>query len=708
MKPLSVILALFGLLTVVQPARQLDLPGALLGIVVLLCAVATFQSTAISSFLKIFVGIFSTETIVFGLAVFAGRIGLWPSDYADYLPPESLPLAVAIFSIIVYLVAHSGAVDQIMRIADRYFNADEQNRARVWPFPDFTAPERRIGAAMVVFLVLINQAQVGIIVRLNFFNRDLFNAIQNHDAAAFWHQLLFIFMPFAFVYVATTVIEFFTQSMLVIRWRRWLTDHFVARWLACHNHYRISLVAGQTDNPDQRIAEDVYRFINGGSDGSNTAYGIYDFSILLISTVTSLVSFAIVLWGLSRSFILPGTAIAVPGFLFWVALIYAGLGTVITHLIGRPLIELYFQRQHMEADFRFSLARLREYTEQVSLLNGEDAEKKMVGERFGALIANYLALVYRRMRVTAFTHAFGQLSPIIPYIFTAPFYFARKIELGVMTQTAGAFGHVASALTFFIHYYTYLAAFKSVVDRLNSFDAAIEQAQALSTAGPAHIATAGDPSIIDFEDVTLFLPDGRQTVKTKHLALAGGERVVLSGPSGSGKSTLFRAIAGLWPFGEGRICSPAGIRIMVVPPKPYIPINTLRAAVTYPSVPGSYSDDEIRRTLNDVYLGDLVDDLDREDVWSQRLSSGEQQRIALARALLMRPDWLFLDESTTAVDEKLEAELYAMLAQRLPKTTIMSIGHRSAVVRLHQRYLEMCPEGDHFALRDAVRVAAAE
>ena len=313
---------------------------------------------------------------------------------------------------------------------------------------------------MVVFLVLINQAQVGIIVRLNFFNRDLFNAIQNHDAVTFWHQLLFVFTPFAFVYVATTVIEFFTQSMLVIRWRRWLTDHFVSRWLARHNHYRISLVAGQTDNPDQRIAEDVYRFINGGSDGSTTAYGIYDFSILLISTLSSLVSFAIVLWGLSKSFTLPGTDIILPGFLFWVALLYAGLGTLITHLIGRPLIGLYFQRQHMEADFRFSLARLREYTEQVALLNGEDAEQNMAGQRFGALIANYLALVYRRMRVTAFTHTFGQISPIIPYIFTAPFYFARKIELGVMTQTAGAFGHVANALTFFVNYYTYLAGFQ--------------------------------------------------------------------------------------------------------------------------------------------------------------------------------------------------------------------------------------------------------
>jgi len=659
MKPLSVSVALFGLLALVQPAIEMDLSGALLGSVILLCAATTFRSTAISSFLKIFVGIFSTETIVFGVAVLAGRAGLWPTDYAEYLPPESLPLTVAVFSILVYAVAQSGTVGQIMQIADRYFNADETGRARVWPFHPYTALERRIAMALVVFLVLLNQAQVGIIVRLNFFNRDWFNAIQSRDAATFWHQLLFVFTPYAFVYVATTVIEFFMQSMLVIRWRRWLTDHFVSRWLAYHNHYRISLVASQTDNPDQRIAEDVFRFINGGSDGSNTAYGIYDFSILLISTVFSLVSFSIVLWSLSKSFTLPGTDIVLPGFLFWVALIYAASGTLITHLIGRPLIRLYFQRQHMEADFRFSLARLREYTEQVALLGGEDAEKNMVGQRFGALIANYLALVYRRMRVTAFTQTFGQLSPIIPFIFTAPFYFARKIELGVMTQTAGAFAQVANALTFFVNYYAYLAGFKSVVDRLNSFDVAIDQAQALSGAGLARVANAGGTPRIDLEHVDLFLPDGRRIVETKHLVLAGGESVALSGPSGSGKSTLFRAISGIWPYGEGRIRSPEGIHVMVVPPKPYIPISALRAAVTYPALLGTYSDDDIRRALVDAHLSDLVDQLDREDVWSQRLSSGEQQRLALARALLARPDWLFLDESTSAVDEKLEAELYA-------------------------------------------------
>jgi putative ATP-binding cassette transporter len=397
-----------------------------------------------------------------------------------------------------------------------------------------------------------------------------------------------------------------------------------------------------------------------------------------------------------------------PGFLFWVALIYAAAGTLITHLIGRPLVGLYFQRQHMEADFRFSLARLREYTEQVALLGGEDAEKNMLDGRFAALVANYIALIFRRMRVTAFTQTFGQISPIIPFIFTAPFYFAHKIELGVMTQTAGAFGRVADALTFFVNYYTYLAGFKSVVDRLNSFDAAIEQAQALSGAGLTQIVAAAGAPEIELDDVALSLPDGRRVVETKHLALARGESVVLSGPSGSGKSTLFRAIAGIWPYGEGRMRSPQGVHVMVVPPKPYIPISTLRAAVTYPAVPGTYTDEEIRSALVDARLGALVGALDREEVWSQRLSSGEQQRLALVRALLMRPDWLFLDESTSAVEEPLEAELYAMLVQRLPNTTIMSIGHRSSVAALHRRHLEMSPQDDHFTLRDAAKATAAE
>ncbi|MGH6716481.1 MAG: ABC transporter ATP-binding protein/permease, partial [Bradyrhizobium sp.] len=614
---------------------------------------------------------------------------------------------LAVFSIIVYAVAQLGTVQQIMRIADRYFDATETGQARVWPFRAFTAPERHIGIAFVVVLVLLNQAEVAVAVRLNFFNRAWFDAIQHRNAAVFWEQLLFVFTPWAFTYVAMAVVEFFMRSVLVIRWRSWLTDHFVTRWLNRHNHYRISLAAGQADNPDQRISEDIFRFINGGADGSVSAYGIYDFSIILVSTVSSFVSFAVVLWSLSRSFTMPGTDIILPGFLFWVALIYAAIGTLITHFIGRPLIALYFERQHMEADYRFSLARLREYTEQVALLGGEKAEQSTLGQRFSALVANYLAVIFRLMRVTAFTATFGQLSPIIPYVFTAPFYFAGKIELGVMTQTAQAFGQVASALTFFVNYYTYLAAFKSVVDRLTSFDVAIDKAQALRDAGPVRVAEAGGAPEVVLDDVELLLPDGRPIVETRHLELARGESVAVSGASGSGKSTLFRAIAGVWPYGEGRIRSPEGMHAMVVPPKPYLPIGTLRAAVSYPALPGTYTDDDIRGALIDAHLPRLVDQLDQEEVWSQHLSSGEQQRIAIARALLKRPDWLFLDESTSAVDEKMEAELYAALARRLPDTTIVSIGHRSAVVQLHDRHLAMRPEGGgRFILGEAAEAAA--
>jgi vitamin B12/bleomycin/antimicrobial peptide transport system ATP-binding/permease protein len=708
MKALSIGVAVFGLLALAQPAIELDPSRSLLGVVALICATTTFRSTGISSFLKIFVGVFSIETIVFGLTVLAGSVGLWPAAYAKYQLPESLPVTVALFSILVYVVGRIGTVGQVMQLADRYFDAGEIGRARVWPFRPYAAPERRIAVAMVVMLVLINQAEVGVLVRLNFFNRDLFDAIQNRNVAVFWQQLLLVFTPLAFGYVAMTVVEFFMRSMLVIRWRRWLTDHFVSRWLDRHGHYRISLIAGHTDNPDQRIAEDIFRFINGGSDGSITAYGIYDFSILLISTLTSLVSFSIVLWSLSTSFTLPGTDIVLPGFLFWVALIYAAAGTAVTHLIGYPLIRLYFERQHREADFRFALARLREYTEQIALLGGEAAEQHAVGQRFAALIANYLAVVFRLLRVTAFTQTFGQLSPIIPFIFTAPFYFAGRIPLGVMTQTAQAFGQVATALTFFVNYYTYLAAFKSVVDRLNSFDAAIDQARALIGVVPVLVVDpAGSPDV-DIESVDLLLPDGRCAVETQHVALKSGESAALSGPSGSGKSTLFRAIAGIWPYGRGHIRRPEGIKLMVVPQKPYIPVDTLRAAVTYPAVPGIYSDEDIRRALVDAHLCNLVDQLDREDVWSQRLSSGEQQRVALARALLFQPDWLFLDESTSAVDEKLEAELYAMLARRLPNTTVVSIAHRSTVIAIHQRHLEMSPKDDHFTLRNGSQRAAAE
>ena len=419
-----------------------------LAVSLFLCAATTYLSAGISSYLKVFGAIFSIEAIASGLLTTLIKAGHWPAVLADYQPPQSFletfPITVAVFSIIIYVLAHVGVVQQIARIADLYYNNNERGEARVWPFPRYSALERRIAVGMVVFLVLVNQIQVGINVRLSFFGRDLFNAIQNKDETGFWTLLLFVFAPWAFIYITSAVIEFVVQSMLVIRWRRWLTEHFTGNWLGGHTHYRMSLVGSEADNPDQRISEDINRFIDGGLDGfgGTAGYGIYTYSIALISTLSSLVAFVVILWTISENFTLPGTDIRVPGFLFWIALIYAAVGTLITHWIGRPLIGLFFDKQRVEANFRFSLARLREYSEQVALLSGEGVEQLSLRQRFRAIVGNYLDLVRRRKWLLAFISFYGQISPYIPYIFAAPFYFSGKIQLGVMTQTAGAFARV--------------------------------------------------------------------------------------------------------------------------------------------------------------------------------------------------------------------------------------------------------------------------
>ena len=682
MRKLAVAVLIFAALTCAAALSGSDRFLFLVAGAALVCAVTTWRSEVISSFLQIFVCIFSVETIVFGLAVVAQRLGMLPARLEALRIPDELPVTVAVFSILVFTIGRLPTLRPMIGIAGLYYGARERSAARIWPFKPFMASERAIAIAMVVFLVLVNQAQVAITVRLSFFNRDWFNAIQEKNAAVFWTQLFTVFTPWAFVYVTSAVIEFVVQSMLIIRWRRWLTRYYTGHWLDEHSHYRMSLVGSNADNPDQRIAEDVSRFIDGGQQG----YGIYSYSILLISTLSSLVSFAIVLWNLSGNYAFPGTNVTIPGFLFWVALFYAAFGTLVTHLIGRSLVKLSFTRQRVEADFRFSLARLREFSEQVALLGGEKAEKVSLAQRFGAIVANYLDIVDRKKKLMAFTATYGQVSPIIPYIFAAPFYFAGNIALGVMTQTASAFGRVEGALTFFVNYYTSLADFRAVSDRLSSFDASIFRAREASSHGPRR--TAGSEGVT-MEDVTIALPDGRRIMDDADLRLAPHESVLLSGPSGSGKSTLLRAVAGLWPYGEGTVAVPPGASVMVVPQKPYIPHGTLRAAVTYPDPPDRHDDASIADALRKVRLETFVSQIGTEDLWSQRMSGGEQQRLALARALLAKPDWLFLDEATAAMDEGLEAELYAMLAAELPGTTVVSIGHRSTLDALHRRRLVM-------------------
>ena len=666
-----------------------DVSALLLGVGGLLCAGATFKSARISTFLKIFIVIFATEVVVFGGLFLLSVVGLWPESLKAYKLPDSVALTVAMFGILVWAMSHLKVVRSICAIADRYFESEGMTQARIWPFGPFQVRESRLAIASVVFLVVVNQAQVGINVRLSFFNRDWFNAIQNKDQAAFWTLLYTVFLFWVAIYIVSAIIEFIAQSILMVRWRRWLTEHYVGRWLNGSTHYRMGLKGPNADNPDQRIAEDVNRFIDGGQVG----YGIYSYSILLISTLSSLVSFAVILWTLSADFTIPGTEIALPGFLFWVALIYSIVGTLITHVIGRSLVGLYFQRQRYEADFRFSLARLREYSEQIALLKGEAAERRLAMGRFGRIFDNYLQIVDLRKRLMAFTSTYGQISPFIPYIVAAPFYFAGKIQLGVMSQTAGAFNRVEGALNFFVTYYTSLADFKAVLDRLSSFDAAIDQAHALEQASEiaSPPALAGEIGIADLD---LALPDGRVIVNKAQLTLNPGETLLLSGHSGSGKSTLFRAVAGIWPFGKGAISVPAGASMMLLPQKPYIPIGTLRNAVTYPQDAAHFDDAALVKALENALMGAFIERLDEEDNWSQRLSGGEQQRLAVARALLARPDWLFLDEATSALDEPTEAALYRLLADNLPGTTVVSIGHRSTLAAFHQRRIVMEKHAD--------------
>lgn len=684
MNIIAALVACFSLAAAVVAGRTGEPTVWLLTVVAVVCAVTSYKAQNISSFLRIFAAIFSVETVLFGILFLAAQVGLWPADLEEYEIPESLPLTVAIFEILVFAISFVPVVRAMTRIADRYFDTDDRSSTRLWPFPAFVTKERAVAVAMIVFLVVVNQAQVGIQLRLSFFSRDWFNAMQDKNAAAFWTQLLAVFTPWAFLYIASAVVEYVVKSTLIIRWRRWLTDDYVGRWLDHHTHYRMSLAGGFADNPDQRISEDINRFIDGGEIG----YGIYSFSILLISTLSSLVSFSILLWDLSSNFTLPYTTIAVPGFLFWTALIYAGVGTLVTHLIGRPLVRLSFAQQRYEADFRFSLARLREYSEQVALLGGERAEKASLGSRFAAIIKNYFAIIACRKQLISFTASYGQISPIIPYVVAAPFYFADKITLGIMTQTARAFSSVEGALTFFINYYVSLAEYKAVLDRLTSFELAIGKAQA--SGGKTQPAPEGARTIA-LDGLTVRLPNGKAIVSGLDLELRTDEATVLSGPSGAGKSTLLRAVSGIWPFGDGAVRVPRGARVMLLPQRPYLPISSLRAAVTYPEPPERYDDATIRNALSTMQLEGLAAELDTEDNWAQRLSGGEQQRLALARALLAKPDWLFLDEATSAMDESMEARVYKSLQEALPRTTLVSIGHRASLERFHSRHIMMKP-----------------
>jgi putative ATP-binding cassette transporter len=684
MRILSVAVALFALAAILVGLHAPDVGLFLYAGAALLCAVATDRSAHISKFLRVFEIVFAVETIVFGAAYLIDALGLWPHDYADYALPSSLPLTVALFGSLVYAVSHIPVVRTMTDIADPYFSERAPTTARIWPGRPFTTAQNKLAIAALVFLIVINQFEVALLVRLNYFSRDFYNALQNKDEAAFWTQLLAIFLPFATVYIAALVVEYVVTSTFVYRWRRWLSAYYIGRWLGGGAHYPMALAGTPADNPDQRISEDIYGFIYGGGSGA----GIFGYSITLLSTLTTLVSFAIVLWTLSAGFPLPGFNVIVPGLLFWIALIYAAIGTGLTHWIGHSLIGLYFRQQQYEANFRFGLARLREYSEQIALLRGEEVETAGAMRRFGDVFDNYMSIVRVRKRLTAFTSAYDQMSQYFPFIVGAPLYFLGKIQLGALVQVARAFGQVNSSLSFFVSSYVGLADFKAVLDRLTSFDDAIARAHAALDRAKGVTRCASPNSDLALNHVALDLPDGRPLARVDSFAFAAHQPTLIVGPSGVGKSTLLRAIAGVWPYGHGEIAEPKA-NIMLLPQRPYLPIGPLREAIAYPSSAAELDEAAIRTALTEVGLAAFAHRLDVSDNWQTRLSGGEQQRLAVARALIAKPDWLFLDEATSALDEESESALYRAIADKLPNATVVSIGHRTTLAAFHQRRIAL-------------------
>jgi putative ATP-binding cassette transporter len=541
--------------------------------------------------------------------------------------------------------------------------------------PYFKSEERWIAITLLIGAVSLTFVAVGLEVLFNDWNRRFYDSLQNKDEAAFWREIT-IFSLLAAGFIAAGVARAIVSPYLRLRWRRWLTRQYLAHWLDGRGYYRIELQRS-VDNADQRIAEDLRQL------------GEYTMTLLLgiLGAVATLISFLFILWNLSGPLSLKpiGIDITIPGYMAWVALIYAIIGTFFANLVGRRLIPLNFQRQRYEANFRFSLVRVRENAEGIALYRGEEREAEVLNERFADVFANGWRVLFTQAQLALYQVSYGQIAIIFPYVVTAPGFFSGALTLGVVMQTASAFGQVQGALSFFIDNYTYLAELRAVMDRLLG----LQRASDARPATAIEVTPEANRTDLGATGLTLGLPNGQALLADATFVLPRGRSTLITGASGSGKSTLFRALAGIWPFGKGQVRVPAGARVLFLPQKPYIPIGTLRDAVKYPDEDSKATDAEIAAALEAVKLGHIASRLDEVAHWSNILSGGEQQRLAVARALVFKPDWLFLDEATASLDEAMETAVYEALKQRLPATTMVSIGHRPSLRQWHDRQIEL-------------------
>jgi putative ATP-binding cassette transporter len=562
-------------------------------------------------------------------------------------------------------------VRRVVKLSMPYFRSEEKWKAR----------------GLFVAIVALNLGSVYMAVLFNDWYRLFYDALQKYDQPVFWAQIgRFSYLAFTAIIIA--VYRFYLTQLLEMHWRKWMTAHYLRRWLGGNAFYQMELArftgaTGATpDNPDQRISEDVNSF---------TAQTI-GLTMGVLNSVVTLASFVGILWSLSGAFAvtLGGTSYNIPGFMVWMAVLYCLVGSLITHYIGRSQIWLNFEQQRREADFRHHMVRVREYSEAIALDHGQAVEKSHLDTRFLSVLANYLALLKAQKNLIWFTSFFGQAAVVFPMIVAAPRYFSKAIQLGDLMQINSAFGRVQDALSWFVDSYSSLAAWRATTDRLTSFDDAISVAsvnnQALQTT---------DAPALDTSGLTVALPTGAVLLADTKLHAQAGDRILLQGPSGSGKSTLFRTLAGIWPFARGHVARPQDA--MFIPQHPYFPNGSLREALAYPEPAGSYTDDAMRQALVDALLPGLVAELDKFDAWGQKLSGGEQQRLAIARVLLKQPAWIFADEATSALDAQAEATLYRKLLALMDRTGggMVSIAHRPSVAEFHTKRWELQaqPEG---------------
>ncbi|MCF7695452.1 ABC transporter ATP-binding protein/permease [Mycetohabitans sp. B2] len=559
--------------------------------------------------------------------------------------------------------------------------------------PYWVSDEKWIAWGLLALVVAINMTMVAVNAWFNTWQRVFFDSIQQYNYPVFKHSLL-QFTAIAMAMILLGSYRTYFRQMLEFRWRQWLTTQYMHAWLSGRAYYRIERDK-LADNPDQRVSVDLQEL------ASTTLALSLDF----LSTSVTLLWFSHVLWQLAGplSFTVFSTDVTIPGYMVWTALLYAVIGSYITHRVNHPLVSINYQQQRVEADFRFSLIRLRENADQIALYEGERTEEKALQGVFGHIRDNWRMIMRYTRRLNIVVVSYSQLAIVFPFIAAAPKYFEKAVSYGGYQQTIGAFGTVSNAFSWFISSYSTLAAWRAVINRLKEFQRIMAQPQLLESTsratehGGIHMRMA-DTTVLRVQALRLLRPDGTPLSTIGSFVIAPGSRVLVRGASGSGKSTLLRSLAGLWPFGSGTIEMPVNARVMFVPQKSYVPIGTLKGALCYPATADAFTDADCADVLRACRLGERVDQLNVSDHWERVLSPGEQQRLAIARVLLQKPDFLFLDEATSALDLDTEAALYHVLTQRLAHAAIVSVAHRESVQAMHDETIEV--------VRDDSRAAA--